>query len=167
MGIGIMVKNTPYKEVGDRLKLLRNNQNISQPQFATLLGISLRTYQRYEYGERLPGLKLLSKISEITLAAMDWIVWGQTLRESPFDEDDITEVFDKIDLLFNQGSYEIVSFFIKILDVAIQASNNTKFLNKEEAFVDFLIKVSGMASGEAGKLYEGRSRKIDQKEDKS
>lgn len=162
-----MAKNTPYKEVGNRLKMLREKGDMSQPQLANLLGISLRTYQRYEYGERLPGLRLLSKISEITLAGMEWIVWGQTLRESPFDEDDITEVFDKIDLLFNQGSYEIVNFFIKILDVSIQASNNTKFLNKEEAFVDFLIKVSGMASGEAGKLYEERSRKIDQKEEKS
>lgn len=156
-----MTKNTPYKEVGNRLKLLREKGNMSQPQLANLLEISLRTYQRYEYGERLPGLKLLSKISEITLAGMEWIVWGQTLRETPFDEDDITEVFDKIDLLFNQGSYEIVNFFIKILDVAIQASNNKTFLKEEEAFVDFLIKVSGMASGKAGELYEGRSKKLD------
>ena len=51
-----MKKSFPYKEIGNKIKLLRGDGQ-TQEQFAALLGISLRAYQRYEHGERLPPFK--------------------------------------------------------------------------------------------------------------
>jgi transcriptional regulator with XRE-family HTH domain len=43
-------KSTPYRETGKHLRKLRNN--LSKAEFAEKLGVSLRTYYRYESGER-------------------------------------------------------------------------------------------------------------------
>jgi len=46
----------------NNLKKMREAQNLSQTQISKMAGIGLRTYQRYESGERLPdvitGLKI-------------------------------------------------------------------------------------------------------------
>lgn len=143
-----MSEDRPYKQVGDRLKLLRNNNKISQPQLATLLNISLRTYQRYEQGERLPGPKLLDKISEITLAGPAWIVFGQTIRETPFDEDDLCEALDKIELLFSRGSFTLISFFVKILNITVAATAGGINRPDKEGLIDLLTKISDIATSE-------------------
>ena len=71
-----MKKNSPYKEIGNRIKLLRGDGH-TQKQFAALLGISLRSYQKYEYGERVPPLKTLSKISKACNVTTDWLIAGK------------------------------------------------------------------------------------------
>jgi transcriptional regulator with XRE-family HTH domain len=143
-----MPEKIPYKQVGDRIKFLRNNNEISQPQCANLLNISLRTYQRYEQGERLPGPKLLDKMSDILNASPAWIVFGQTTSEGPFNEDDICEVFDKIELLFSRGSFTLINFFIKILNLTVTATKGGMNRPDREGLIDVLTKVSDVATNE-------------------
>lgn len=57
-----MDKKYPYLDVGKRLEKLR--KNLTQAEFAKKIGISLRTYQYYESGERLPPDPVLERIAE-------------------------------------------------------------------------------------------------------
>lgn len=47
----------------DRLKQLRIDNGYNQTQFATLLGLSRRTYQYYETGEKFPKADVLMEIA--------------------------------------------------------------------------------------------------------
>jgi transcriptional regulator with XRE-family HTH domain len=68
------VENKKYSQVGERLKELRGN--LSQEEFAKKIGVSFRTYQRYEVGERIPHPHVLSKIAEKFDTTVDWILTG-------------------------------------------------------------------------------------------
>lgn len=68
-----MVKDHhPYKVVGNRLRALRGK--LTQKEFSKNVGLSLSAYQRYEYGERLPGLEALIKIAAFCGVSEDEIL---------------------------------------------------------------------------------------------
>ena len=46
------------------LKSLRDKRGASQIKMANLFNVSLRTYQRYESGERRPGIDTARRIAE-------------------------------------------------------------------------------------------------------
>jgi putative transcriptional regulator len=75
-----------YSEIGKRLLHLRGDK--SQSQFAKEMGVTLRAYQYYESGERVPHIHLLSKIADANNTTIDWILTGKVdvararLRES-------------------------------------------------------------------------------------
>ena len=58
------------KNFCDNLKTLRKAKKIPQKKIAEHLGVALRTYQSYEYGEREPnimGLKMIADYFDVTL----------------------------------------------------------------------------------------------------
>jgi transcriptional regulator with XRE-family HTH domain len=61
-------------EIADRLRILRREK--SQKDFAEELGISYRTYQYYEGGERSPKWAVLEKIAQKCGVTVDWILTG-------------------------------------------------------------------------------------------
>lgn len=67
-------KMNKYKEVGDRIKHLRGPD--TQPEFAKKLGLTVRSYQRYEAGERMPKRDLLDKIAAMRNIPVDFILYG-------------------------------------------------------------------------------------------
>ena len=54
-------KEQPYKSLGNKLRELRGQ--LTQKEFAAKIRLPERVYQRYEYGERLPGLEVLLRVS--------------------------------------------------------------------------------------------------------
>lgn len=67
----LMEKNPGYSY---RLRELRGT--LSQEEFSKKIGVSLRAYQRYESGERVPHPHVLSKIAELCDTTIDWILTG-------------------------------------------------------------------------------------------
>ncbi len=71
-----------YSEIGQRLKELREQfsrelkVDLSQKKFAQRLNVSLRAYQNYEAGERIPPGPVLSKIAEFYDCTSDYILTG-------------------------------------------------------------------------------------------
>ncbi|MFH2013134.1 MAG: LexA family transcriptional regulator [Pseudomonadota bacterium] len=63
-----------YIEIGNRLKKLRGD--VSQKEFAKKIGVSYPSYQRYEYGERIPPGPILSKIADTFYVSTDYILTG-------------------------------------------------------------------------------------------
>lgn len=55
-----------------RLKSLRGD--MTQAKFAKKLGLAQNSYHRYEAGERVPGIKVLSKMASRLGVSTDWLL---------------------------------------------------------------------------------------------
>lgn len=56
------------------LKELRKKRGISQEDVAKALGITLRTYQNYEYGQREPNIEMIVKLSDFFGVTTDYLL---------------------------------------------------------------------------------------------
>ena len=61
-------------ELSERMKNLRKANNLKQEEVATKLGISLRSYCRYEYGEREPAASLLIRLAKLYRVSADYLL---------------------------------------------------------------------------------------------
>lgn len=57
----------------ERLTQLRKEKGISQSAFAKEIGVSLRTYQDYEYGAREPQVAIFSRIADFCSVSLDYL----------------------------------------------------------------------------------------------
>lgn len=97
-------------DIGERLRILRGSK--SQVETAKLIGVPIRTYQRYESGERLPPSNVVMKIARAFDEAADWILTGNKdvtgnrrtapkgIRQSNLDL--VFEIIERIEILFEQ-----------------------------------------------------------------
>ena len=58
--------------LGKRIREARMLRGMTQPEMANALGLSLRTYQKYEEGSRNPQLDTLVAIAIVLNASTDW-----------------------------------------------------------------------------------------------
>lgn len=65
-----------FTSVGKRFKELRGN--LTQKEFADKIKVPLRSYQRYESGERMPTINTLKNIAYICDTSTRWILTGET-----------------------------------------------------------------------------------------
>jgi len=57
-----------------RLIELKEKNNVLQKDIANSVGLSLRSYQRYEYGERNPTSDILIKLADYFDVSLDYLV---------------------------------------------------------------------------------------------
>jgi len=67
--------------LGENLKKIRTSKNITQKELARKLGVSIRTIQNYESGNREPSIKTLENISDILEVSTNELITGQSLFE--------------------------------------------------------------------------------------
>lgn len=60
-----------------RLKALRQSRSITQKEIAVYLGLSERSYQRYEAGEREPNIAGLNRLADYFKVTVDYLI-GRT-----------------------------------------------------------------------------------------
>lgn len=60
-----------------KLKETRISNNITQKQLSDFLGISERSYQNYEYGNREPSFDITIKLSDYLNVSIDYLL-GRT-----------------------------------------------------------------------------------------
>lgn len=60
--------------VGDRLRAIRINKGFTLQQTADELGLSLRSYQKYEGCEREPSLSMLIQIADLWNVPTDFLL---------------------------------------------------------------------------------------------
>lgn len=58
----------------DRLRAIRINKGFTLQQTADKLGLSLRSYQKYEGGEREPSLSMLIQIADLWNVPTDFLL---------------------------------------------------------------------------------------------
>ena len=57
----------------ERLEALKSEKHIMQKDVSVALGISSRTYQRYEYGEREPSMSTLIALADLFDVSLDYL----------------------------------------------------------------------------------------------
>ena len=60
--------------IGSRLREARMARGLTQQAMANLLGVGLRTYQKYEEGSRNPPLDTLANMSKVLGVTTDWLL---------------------------------------------------------------------------------------------
>lgn len=65
----------------DRLKELREEKKLTQEELAKIVGLTLRAYQLYEYGDGYPTFKRLIIIADFFDVPLDYLVGRSDLRE--------------------------------------------------------------------------------------
>ena len=73
-------------KIGTFLKLLRKEKNLSQEQLAEQLGVSNRTVSRWENGNNMPDISLLSEIAEFYDVSIPELIYGERKSENMREE---------------------------------------------------------------------------------
>ena len=60
--------------IGERLKQLRKEKNVTQKAMATAVGVTEASYQRFEYGTVRPGLPKLIVLADYFDVSLDYLV---------------------------------------------------------------------------------------------
>ena len=63
--------------LSERLIELKTSRKLLQKDIADSIGVPLRTYQRYEYGEREPNASLLTSLADFFNVSTDYLL-GRT-----------------------------------------------------------------------------------------
>lgn len=66
--------NEFMKIFGSNLKTARTNSDITQKEFAAILGLAERSYQRYENGSNTPPYDTLVKIADHLNVSVDYLL---------------------------------------------------------------------------------------------
>lgn len=87
---------------GEKLKMLRNAQKLSQRQLAERLGVAKSVVCYYETGDRFPSYDVLVKIARLFRITTDYLLdvdRVRTIDVSDLTEDDIAVVVTVADAL--------------------------------------------------------------------
>jgi transcriptional regulator with XRE-family HTH domain len=126
-GIKVANRQGVSKQIGDRLKQLRDSLNHDRNQMADRLGITVSSYSRYEGGTMLPGLNILIMLARRLDLSLDWLITGKgpmfyrereaAAKEEPgsglLDQPDVLEMLNHMAQL-PLFRHEILSFFYKL-----------------------------------------------------
>lgn len=66
---------------GERLKFLRSEKNLTQKQFAEIVGVNERSYQNYEINKSTPNYKVLLFLADFFDVSLDYLVGRSDIRE--------------------------------------------------------------------------------------
>lgn len=73
-------------KIGTFLKLLRKEKNLTQEHLAEQLGVSNRTVSRWENGNNMPDISLLSEIAEFYDVSIPELIYGERKSENMREE---------------------------------------------------------------------------------
>ena len=73
-------------KIGTFLKLLRKEKNLTHEQLAERLGVSNRTVSRWENGNNMPDISLLSEIAEFYDVSIPELIYGERKSENMREE---------------------------------------------------------------------------------
>lgn len=93
-----MVKGVCKMFKGDRLKLLREEKNMTQLELGKVFSISHATINRYENSQRQPDTELISKLSEFFNVTTDYLLGRNDVRNNT---ESISEAIKDDQDLFN------------------------------------------------------------------
>lgn len=89
-------------EFGKRLRSLRKEKNLTQKQFASLIGVQNSIISFYEVGDRVPSPEVVMKLASVFHVTTDYLLGvekEETINVSCLDDDDKKLVRMLIDTL--------------------------------------------------------------------
>lgn len=91
---------------GEKLKMLRTGQNLTQQQLATRLGVQKSVVSYYESGERTPSTDVLIKLARVFHTTIDYLLdvkRERVIDVSGLSESDIAAVTAVVEALKNKN----------------------------------------------------------------
>lgn len=122
----------------ERLKKLRENENISREHLANSLGITYSALSKYETGKREPGLELLQKIASYFNVTTDYLL-GSSDNPKPADYK-LAGISDEDYNNLDAYQKEVIDFFLSRQDLFFknQPENLLDALEQFEVFYEVL-----------------------------
>jgi len=113
------------KKVGSFLKELRKEKDITQEQFAEIMGVSSRTVSRWETGVNMPDLDLLIQIADYYGMEIREVLDGErksekmnkeleetVLKVADYSNDERKRLTKRMHILFLAGTVALIVFVI-------------------------------------------------------
>jgi len=97
-----------YKEIGQRIKILRKRKGLNQTELASIMGKSLRTIQKYETGEIEVSISVVNQLAEVLECTPTYILGYETNRPP------IQSLSDIMGFLFQLEQVMDISFDIEV-----------------------------------------------------
>lgn len=120
------------KKIGQFLKTLRKEKNITQEVLAEILNVSGRTVSRWETGSNMPDISLLVELSEFYQVSIPEIIDGERKREKMNQETKDTAIkmaeYSKNE--FSTKKRKLISILLMIFGVFIIISALSIFPNE-------------------------------------
>ena len=79
------------ENLGDKLKTLRVNNQLTRKQVAELIGVSVSNIGLYESNERLPSIPVLVKLASQYKTSVDYLLNIDTSNKSALSLDGLTD----------------------------------------------------------------------------
>ena len=86
-------------KIGENIKRLRKERDMTQEQLAAELGVSFQAVSRWELGNTHPDIELLPVIARCFDVTVDELLGVDTVRK----EEEISDIYDKVHELNNKG----------------------------------------------------------------
>lgn len=86
--------------IGQEIKRLRSELNLTQDEFAQRIGIHGRQLARYEVGANKPSIEILKKIADFCEVSIDRMILGQDeylSKRLKITDQDLLQLFRRID----------------------------------------------------------------------
>lgn len=104
------------------LKNLRKSMNLTQDDFAEMLGIPKPTYSHYETGRNEPSLLILKKMADVLNCSIDYLVGHQTKNILYLDSYTLTQrrIVEAVKDLSEDESYQLLGYIARMKDVPLE-----------------------------------------------
>ena len=130
-----MAQKTTFKiSIGERIKHLRKQQNMTQKEFGEKIGIGLTTVSNYEVGYSQPDNETLTKISKLFNVSIDYLL-GNTSLTNP--KEYLENILCKYNLA--EDEYDLVVSNIlenNTIDLSILNSSNETMNKIQKAYCE-------------------------------
>ncbi|CAH0120979.1 MULTISPECIES: helix-turn-helix domain-containing protein [unclassified Paenibacillus] len=105
--------------MGDRLRQLRMNRNISQEEVARTIGITRSAYSHYEINNRQPVYETLLKLAAFYDVSLDYIVSGVSSRPDAGEANEIIRLLNTMDQDKRKYTIDLMMNMIKQNDETV------------------------------------------------
>jgi DNA-binding XRE family transcriptional regulator len=101
--------NDHISELRHRIKAVRVNAGLTQPQFAEQIEVSLPTVTRIEKGRSIPDLACVFKIAEIFNVSSEWLIFGER-QGGNNTQCNMIPIYTESQLIDNNTNKETISY---------------------------------------------------------
>lgn len=129
-------------EIGERLQAFRNKKGLSQSAIAQSLGVSMRTYQNYERGERSITKEFICAFCENFNVSADWLLSGKAPIGSEIDWEILETIMTTIESILESESLKIeTSKKIKLISLFYKLNSENGSLSESTVHDMLMLSV--------------------------
>jgi len=92
--------------LGERLRKLRNERNLTQKEIAKILGIPRGTYAHYEINKRTPDFDLLKETADYYNVSLDYLLDRTNVKDYGLSDDSERDIIKRLYKILDILEYE-------------------------------------------------------------